>query len=240
MFTALYFLFVALFAWLTWQSWEVYKSRRISYALLLVIVLGGLTYDVLVILLGSFIGAGDLLQAFNAGRFAIHGLVTPVMIIFGFGVLRYAGVGWAQSRTNHIIVCTITTLLIGLGVYEDILALDLQVRPVFDTLRYVNEGGWPGPPIPALLTIIFLIVAGISLWRHTGWKWLAVGASLMFVFAGASVGDRFYIGNIGEIIFSATNVWTAQMFFADRSPAVDSRPQTAVSGRRPAVKNEEV
>lgn len=212
MLTAFYILFVALFAWLTWQSWAVYKSRRLSYALLLVIVLAGLTYDGLVILLGRFIGAGDLLQVLNAGRFIIHGLATPLMIIFGFGVLRHAGVGWAQSRTNHIIVCIFATLLIGLGVYQDILALDLQQRAVFDTLRYVNEGGIPGPPIPALLTIIFLIGAGISLWRHTGWKWLAVGAILMFIFAGAGIGDRFYLGNMGEIIFSFANVWTARKF----------------------------
>lgn len=214
MLTAFYIVLTALFAWLTWQAWAVYKSRRLSYALLLVIVLAGLTYDVLVILLGRFIGAGDLLAALNAGRFIIHGLATPLMIIFGFGVLRHAGVGWAQSRTNHIIVCTFATLLIGLGVYQDILALDLQQRMVMDTVRYVNEGGIPGPPIPALLTIIFLIVAGISLWRHTGWKWLAVGAILMFIFAGAGVGDRFYVGNMGEIIFSFANVWTARKFLA--------------------------
>ncbi|MBX3059849.1 MAG: hypothetical protein KF770_25635 [Anaerolineae bacterium] len=212
MLTALYIVFVALFAWLTWQSWEVYKSKRISYALLLLIVLAGLTYDVLVILLGRFLGEGDLLKALNAGRFVIHGLATPFMIIFGFGVLRHAGVGWAQSRTNHILVCIFATLLIGLGVYEDILTIDLQLRPMMDTLRYVNEGGVPGPPIPALLTIFFLIGAGISLWRHTGWKWLAFGSILMFIFAGAGIGDRFYVGNIGEIIFSAANVWTARKF----------------------------
>ena len=212
MFTALYVVFVALFAWLTWQSWEVYKSKRLSYALLLLIVLAGLTYDVLIIWLGRFIGEGDLLQTLNAGRFIIHGLATPTMIIFGFGVLRRAGVGWAQSRTNHIIICLFATLLIGLGVYEDIIELDLHLRTVFDTLRYVNEGGLPGPPIPSILTIIFLIGAGVSLWRHTGWKWLAVGSILMFLFAGVGVGDRVFIGNIGEIVFSVANVWTARKF----------------------------
>ncbi len=214
MLTALYLVFLALFAWLTWQSWTVYRSKRLSYALLLFIVLAGLTYDVLVILLGRFLGEGTLLQALNAGRFMIHGLVTPVMIIFGFGVLRHAGVGWAQSRTNHIIVCLFATLLIAFGVYQDILSLELHSRLVLDVLRYVNEGGLKGPPIPSLLTIIFLIGAGLSLWRHTGWKWLAVGSILMFLFAGAGIGDRFYISAIGELIFSVANVWTARKFLA--------------------------
>ena len=50
MLTVLYIVFVAAFAYLTWQSVGVYQSRRSSYALLLLIVLAGLAYDVLIIL----------------------------------------------------------------------------------------------------------------------------------------------------------------------------------------------
>jgi hypothetical protein len=114
----------------------------------------------------------------------------------------------------HIILCVITTLLIALGAYSDILQLDLQIKTVADTLRYVNEGGMKGPPLPAILTIIFLIVAGISLWRNTGWKWLAIGAILMFIAAGAGMGDMFYIGNLGEVILGFANVYTAKKFLS--------------------------
>jgi hypothetical protein len=214
MLTVLYIVFVAAFAYLTWQSVGVYQSKRSSYALLLLIVLAGLAYDVLIILLGRFIGAGDLLKTLNAGRYLVHGLATPAMIIFGFGVLREAGVKWAQGRTTHIVVCVVTTLLIALGVYEDVLALDLQTKTVMDTLRYTNEGGMKGPPIPAMLTIVFLIVAGISLWRSTGWWWLAAGAIFMFIAAGAGMGDMFYIGNLGEIVLGLGNLLTARKFLS--------------------------
>jgi hypothetical protein len=214
MLTVLYIVFVAAFAYLTWQSVGVYQSKRSSYALLLLIVLAGLAYDVLVILLGRFIGAGDLLKTLNAGRYLVHGLATPAMIIFGFGILRNAGVQWAQSRTTHIVVCVVTTMLIALGVYEDVLALDLQTKTVMDTLRYTNEGGMKGPPIPAMLTIVFLIVAGISLWRKTGWWWLAAGAIFMFIAAGAGMGDMFYIGNLGEIVLGLGNLLTARKFLS--------------------------
>jgi hypothetical protein len=214
MLTVLYIVFVAAFAYLTWQSVGVYQSKRSSYALLLLIVLAGLAYDVLIILLGRFIGAGDLLKTLNAGRYLVHGLATPAMIIFGFGVLREAGVKWAQGRTTHIVVCVVTTLLIALGVYEDVLALDLQTKTVMDTLRYTNEGGMKGPPIPAMLTIVFLIVAGISLWRKTGWWWLAAGAIFMFIAAGAGMGDMFYIGNLGEIVLGLGNLLTARKFLS--------------------------
>lgn len=214
MLTVLYIVFMAAFAYLAWQSVEVYQSKRSSYALLLLIVLAGLAYDVLIIFLGRFIGEGDLLKTLNAGRYLVHGLATPAMIIFGFGVLRNAGVQWAQSRTTHIVVCVVVTLLIALGVYEDVLALDLQTKTVMDTLRYTNEGGMKGPPIPAMLTIVFLIVASISLWRKTGWWWLAAGSIFMFIAAGAGMGDMFYIGNLGEVVLGIGNVLTARKFLS--------------------------
>jgi hypothetical protein len=214
MLTILYVVFVAAFAYLTWQSAGVYRSKRSSYALLLLIVLAGLAYDVLIILLGRFIGAGELLKTLNAGRYLIHALATPAMIIFGFGVLRHAGVQWAQSRAAHIVVCVFTTLLIALGVYSDVFALDLQTKTVMDTLRYTNEGGMKGPPIPAILTIIFLIVAGVALWRMTGWWWLAAGSIFMFIAAGMGMGDTFYIGNLGEVVLGLGNVLTARKFLS--------------------------
>jgi hypothetical protein len=214
MLTVLYIFFVAVFAYLTWQLFGIYRSRRSSYAFLLLIVLAGLTYDVLVILLGRFIGAGDLLKTLNAGRYLVHGLATPAMIIFGFGVLRHAGVKWAQGRTTHIVVCVATTVLMALGVYEDVLALDLQTKTVMDTLRYINEGGIKGPPIPAMLTIVFLLAAGISLWRSTGWWWLTAGSVFMFIAAGAGMGDAFYIGSLGEVVLSIGNALTARKFLS--------------------------
>lgn len=136
------------------------------------------------------------------------------MMIFGFGVLRKAGVKWAQGKTAHIILCVITTLLIALGAYSDILQLDLQTKTVADTLRYVNEGGMKGPPLPAILTIIFLLIAGNLLWRDKGWKWLAIGAGVMFCAAGLGMGDMFYIGNLGEVILGFANVATAKKYLS--------------------------
>ncbi len=212
MLTALYFVITAVFVLFTWKAAQIYRQGRSSYALLLTIVLAGLAYDTLVIFLGRFLGEGAVLQTLNAGRFLVHGIATPFMIIFGFGLLRRAEIGWAKNRTAHILICILTTLLIGLGIYEDVLALDLHPRAVMDTLRYVNEGGLKGPPIPSMLTIILLITSGILLWRKTGWAWLAGGALLMFLAAGLGMGNAFYIGNLGEILLSVANVLTAQKF----------------------------
>jgi len=211
MLTALYLILSALFVALVWQ---VSKMKKSNYVLLLLLVLAGLFYDTLIIGIGKFVGESDLLKTLNAGRFYVHALLTPTMIIFSFGVLRKAGVKWAQSKTTHIVICVFTTLLIALGAYSDILRLDLQTIVVADTLRYVNEGGLKGPPVPAILTIIFLIVAGISLWRNMGWMWLAIGAILMFIAAGAGMGNMFYIGNVGEVILGFANVATAKKYLS--------------------------
>jgi hypothetical protein len=214
MLTVLYIFFAAALAYLTWQLAGIYRGGRSSYALLLLVVLAGLVYDVSVIFLGRFMGAGDLLKALNAGRYLVHGLATPVMIIFGFGVLRNVGVKWAQGRTTHIVICVATTLLIALGLYEDVFMLDLQTKTVMDTLRYTNEGGIKGPPIPAMLTIVFLLAAGISLWRSTGWWWLAAGSIFMFIAAGAGMSEAFYIGSLGEVVLGIGNALTARKFLS--------------------------
>jgi hypothetical protein len=214
MLTALYIVLALAFGYLTWQAIGVYTSKRSSYALLLLIVLAGIAYDVLTILLGRWIGEGDLLKSLNAGRFIAHALVTPAMMVFGIGVLRKAGVQWAQSKTAHILVCVAATLLILLGLYDDAFALDLHTRTVLDTLRYVNEGGLKGPPIPSILTIVFLIAAGVSLWRSARWWQLAAGALLMFIAAGAGMGETFYISNIGELMLGLGSVLTARKFLS--------------------------
>ncbi len=209
MLTVLYLVLSALFVYLVWQASSIKKN---SYALLLLLVLAGLFYDTLIIGIGSFIGEGSLLKTLNAGRFYVHGLLTPTMMIFGFGVLRKAGVKWAQSKTTHIVVCIFAALLVVLGAYSDILRLDLHAKTVANILRYINEGGIKGPPLPAILTIIFLIVAGISLWRNTGWAWLAFGAITMFIAASAVWVICSISAIIGEVILGFANVVTAKKY----------------------------
>ncbi|MBP8000852.1 MAG: hypothetical protein KA314_16445 [Chloroflexi bacterium] len=209
MLTILFLVLTAIFGGLVWQT---VTMKQNSYLVLLWLVLIGLFYDNLIIGIGRFVGEGALLETLSVGRFWIHALLTPTMIIFGFGVLRRAGISWAQGRTAHIIVCVVATLLILLGAYSDILRLDLYSTPSADILRYRNEGGLPGPPLPAIVTILFLIGYGVSLWRNRSWPWLAVGAMLMFAAAGLGMGERFYIANIGELILSLGNVYTARKF----------------------------
>lgn len=212
MLTAMYFVYTLIMVGLLAVALRIKPGRQRTYLWLLLVVLVGLVYDNFIIAIGSFIGEGDLLKTLNAGRFAGHALGTPLLTIFAFGILRSAGQGWAQSKVWHAVICLFTTALVGLGVFNDIIRLELAPRALADTFRYVNVAV-KGPPIPSIATIMALIVMGIFLWRKTGWQWLAVGSLVMFVAAAAGTGDRIFFANFGEAVLGITSVLSARKFF---------------------------
>ena len=177
------------------------------YALLVLIVIYGLAYDNFVIASGAVLGEGAALKALNAPRYWVHALFTPAMIIAAFGALRMTGSNFGKSRKAHIVICVITTALIALGSYIDLIKLDLVFEAESGVFKYVNQFIlMPGPPIPAVLTILFALVFGVMMWRNIKWPWLFVGSLLMFIAAPMASIPIFQ--NVGEIAFAAGLVTT--------------------------------
>lgn len=141
---------------------RLYRNSPNCYAFLTLPTLAFLAYDNFVIAAGASIGAGETLKSLNALRFYAHALLTPLLIIFAFGVARRAGIGWAQSRRNYALFCLLATALLLFGVYIDIINLTLELKEEFGLLRYVNVF-FKGPPIPAIVTIIVPGVAAGSI-----------------------------------------------------------------------------
>jgi hypothetical protein len=181
-------------------AFRLVRSSKNWYALPVFIVICGIIYDNLIIGFGSFIGEGDLLKALNVPRFVIHAFFTPTLIIFGFGVLKRVGISWAQNKVLHSIVCLFVVGLIALGVYDEIIKLDLAPIAEDGTLRYKNASS-AGPPIPAILTIIFVMIFGIITWWKTKSPWLFAGSFLFFCLAPFS-SAFVWVGNLGEIFMS--------------------------------------
>ena len=140
-----------------------YRKSRSRYLIFPVLVLAALVIDNWVVGFGKFIGEGSTLMVLNSIRFITHALFTSFGMIFAFGVLKRIGVGFAQSKLSHAIVCLFATAVTLLGVYMDIFRLQLLLREENGTLRYVNDGIHI-PPIPAIITIIFFIIVGIIVW----------------------------------------------------------------------------
>ncbi len=185
---------------------QLFQRNRSIYTAMATAVIAGLFYDNLIIGIGSFIGEGQALQSLNAGRFVIHALVTPTLIMFAVATAQRLGIGWAQNRMAFAILGVLTALMIGLGVYVDIINLALEPEVEAGTLRYINANT-VGPPIPAIVTIIVMIVVGAFIWRQHKWAVLCIGAVLMFILAGAGA-SILILSNIGEVLFAGSILWT--------------------------------
>ncbi len=180
-----------------------------SYGLIIIAITAGLVWDNFILGFGGMIGYGETLKTLNAPRFITHALLTPMLIIYAFGMARMIGLKWAQSRAWHIAFCVLATALIALGSVQDIFNLKLvPYEADAQVLGYRNDFVlFRGPPIPAVVAIIVVIVVGaLMLWRAR-WGWLIAGGALMFV--GAMAMLRFpVVGNIGELALGLTTITT--------------------------------
>ncbi|MEV4132932.1 hypothetical protein AB0J72_12295 [Dactylosporangium sp. NPDC049742] len=163
-------------------------------AWLVVVVAGALVYDNTVIAAGRFVGEGDVLEGLNAGRFVGHALFTPLLIVVGAGLAR------GGRRT----LAALAAVLVGIGIWADVVRLRLVPERYADTLRYVNDNA-AGPPVPAVVAILVLIGVGVVLWRQDRWPWLFAGAVAMFGAAAAGFAVP-WLGNLGELVLLTTVV----------------------------------
>ena len=185
------------------------RSTWTSYALSIAAVTAALAFDNFVLGLGGFLQEGPLLEFLNGGRFWTHALLTPTMMVAALGILRLTGVGFAQTRSAFVVGGTFSGLLILLGAWQDIVNLDLEPVVEYGITRYVNTYELiPGPPIPAILTIVVVIIAGAILWRRSSFPWLALGGIVMF---GTAAAGGLLVGNTGEVVFTAS-LMTAMVF----------------------------
>jgi len=197
--TALYLIAGIIQMVLTTVMIRQFLRSRSLYLIIPILVFGALIVDNFVVGLGAFIGEGETLKFLNAIRFYTHALFTSWMIIFSFGILRRIGIGWAQSKLLHSLVCIFAAFVTALGVYMDIVKLVLVPKAENGTLRYVNDG-FHGPPVPAIIAIIFLMAVGIIVWIKRKSPWVFLGSLAMFICA--PLGIRFpVVGQFGEIAF---------------------------------------
>ena len=96
-----------------------------------------------------------------------------------------------------------------LGFIRSVALLEFEPVVQGDLVYYTNGGGFPGPPVPAIVMVVVLIVSGYVLFRRTGWIWMLAGAVVMFVAAAIppSVAG-FLVSNAGEVVLSLAMVAT--------------------------------
>jgi hypothetical protein len=154
--------------------------------------------------------------------------MTPLLIMVGLHLARNAGVPWAEGKKMTTFFIVITLLMIVLGVFTNVMRLQLELAVEGDAIRYAN-GASVGPPVPAIITVIMLIVCGVAIARKTRWYWLLAASIFMFVAsaAGASIG---LITNAGELALTLGLVSTARHF-----PPVEQEQAQLVDVQQSAV-----
>ncbi|WP_166388157.1 hypothetical protein [Catellatospora methionotrophica] len=190
-------------------------------AVLVAVICAGLAYDSGAVAIGRLIGFGPALEAVNAPRYWIHALFTPLLIVAGAALAARLGVAALARQPVRIAGGVLVTALIALGVGSDIVGLRLEPREYADTLRYGNAAT-AGPPIPAIVTMLVLVMIGILVWRSARFPWLLLGAIAMFAAAGAGAA-HFWLGNVGELLLQLAVV--ATVYRAAGPTAWTSPPQ---------------
>ena len=123
-------------------------------------------------------------------------------------MLKRSKVKFADNKFWHSAICTLALALILSGSYESILNINLVPAMENGVLRYINDFELiKGPPLPAVLTIVVVLIFGIKLWRKIKWPYLFVASAVMFVTA-ALPSSLLVWQNFGEVIFAGGLVFT--------------------------------
>jgi hypothetical protein len=213
---------VGVFVWCV----SLVSRRHAPGAGIVAMISAGLIYDNLIVALGMTIGAGALLEMLSWPRFALHALLTPFMLVAALQFGAAAGVAWAHDRRSRIAVRVLVVSLIALGVFENLLGLEIAPGCFDGVLRYTSNlyvthyctpdqdplaAG--GLPIPSIAGNAFAFAVGFALWRRAGWPWLMLGSLLMFVAAGVPVsGFGTAPANGGEVLLQVSMAATAARF----------------------------
>lgn len=213
-------------------GWTLWAKLGRPWSLFL-ILFGGtlLAYDNIRIGSGRFIGQGEFLEAMTVPAFVWHWTLLPLLVIAVGSIARDAGLKFAQKKWVMGGFCVAAVAMSALDIPK---ALDFDLYPacVADTVRYttnvsaealcspgdqVVEGG-PGAALVAILTNLIVLAVGIVLWVRRGWPWLAAGAGVMFIAAGAFATSKWSlpIANGGEIFITLGLIVTAAHFARER------------------------
>ena len=232
--TLLYFLISLVAFFVLLYGIKQYRQYKDVVFLLILSTLIFLWYDSFIIAIGSFIGAGPLLEALSWPRFIAHLLLLPIWIIAAGALARRAGFKWAEPKFIMALFCLIGTAGIAMGAME-LLKLELFPACMRGTVRYVTfvadaqacsadmagSGHAPtGPPIaPILATLLFLIV-GLMMWVWRSWPWLFLGSLFMFVMAGMpqSIAGPL-LSNVAEPVIAFAALLTAKHFMTTKGKA---------------------
>ena len=176
------------------------KTNNILY-LLSGLICVGLTYDALILALGSVMTEGAALQSLSRLRYVLHGGLIPLIFAICAYALDFKGF-WKKAAW------VLTVVLMVLGLADGCIRVIGPVT-VAGICRYasVSAPAW-ADAVNSLLTfgtVIPMIAAGIVVWKKQKTPYLFLSGFLMFLFSGlgaACLELMFYISMYGELLMA--------------------------------------
>ncbi|MFF3228376.1 hypothetical protein ACFYV7_36660 [Nocardia suismassiliense] len=175
--------------------------------LLPTVLCAALCYDNAVLALGSTLGEGRPLELLSVPRFALHAILTPLLVLWARAAMDRADIPVARRRGVQAAAVALAIALIAIGSLH-VLQLDLRPRWWAGALRYTDIDGSAAMALPAIIAGLVVLAAGIALWRRHGYRVLFATAAVMTLVAGAAPVIPV-LGNAGELILSAGLLGTA-------------------------------
>lgn len=176
------------------------KSKNLIF-LLSGLICVGLTYDALILALGSVMAEGTALMGLSRLRYVFHGGLIPLIFLICAYALDFRGF-WKTAAW------VFTGILVVLGIADGCIRV-IGVQTVAGITRYasVSAPAW-ADVVNSLLTfgtVIPMMIAGIVAWVRQKTPCLFLSAFLMFLFSGlgaACLELMFYISMYGELLMA--------------------------------------
>ena len=121
-YTTSYFGYAIAQAALAVWAFSMWRAERTAAALTLLLPPAAVVYDNVIIALGSYIGAGPLLEALTIPRFAGHALLTPIWIVTAVAFALRAGAFAGRERAFVTGSWALWGLMVAIGLYNEVIS----------------------------------------------------------------------------------------------------------------------
>jgi len=208
--TVIFFGYTAAYlALLVWGCVLLARRGRVDASAIPLLVIAGLVYDNTVIASGQWIGEGPFLEALSFGRFWIHAIVTPLLVVWAWHACRRAGARWAATRVAAVVVIAFALALMVLEYVTVLAGLEIEAVEEYGVLSYSNAEAPSGPPLMVLFVAAALLVAGIVVWVKQKTPVLTIGTVLMTIGSAVPIPvESGAVTNAFELVLLTSIVWT--------------------------------
>lgn len=197
--------------------WGITKHKKTASAIIFFVILA-LIYDNSILAVGHLLGEGELLKNLSYGRFWLHAIFTPTLIIFSLFVMREANIQFAYKKWVAFSFGALWIVAIIVEYFMSLNGLELVPQESYGVLNYSTTGAASGPPLMILIVFVALLIAAILLAWKRKWWWMLVGTIFMTIGSAVPIDiGSDAITNAFELFLIATLMWTAIHFSNEKA-----------------------